>query len=201
MVHYIKQNFFNKKYNNSPIVFLDRDGVILKNRDFILNKKNISFYNSAVDAIKLLNSYNLPVVIITNQPGVARGWITIRDLKEINEEVVKQLSQHNAFIDAIYSCPHHPQANLIEFRTICSCRKPATLLLKDALCDFNTETKRSYFIGDKTTDIQAGKDMGIKTILVKTGYAGNDKKCKVIPDFIFQNTLQAVKKILKDFNL
>lgn len=201
MKRFIKQYFSQKINKNLPIVFFDRDGVILKNRDFLLNKKDIVFYNSAIKALQLLNSYNIPVVIITNQPGVARGWISESDLKEINKEVAKLLATRNAFIYAIYSCPHHPQGDLLEYRANCKCRKPGTLLLEDALKESNNKINNCYIIGDKTTDIQAGKNMGIKTILVKTGYAGQDKICKAAPDYTCTNALQAVKKILNDFNL
>ncbi len=201
MKQYIKQ-IFEKKFNkNKPIIFFDRDGVLTRKRDYLLNKKDISFYKSTVKAIQLLNLHQFPIVIITNQSVVARGWIAPSCLMEINEEIVKLLRQNGAFINAIYSCPHHPQANLEQYRVTCKCRKPKTLLIDDALKNFKIKTKKGYLIGDKTTDIQAGKDAGIKTFLVKTGYGGKDKKCEVVPDYICKNALQAVKIILKDLNL
>lgn len=201
MKQYIKQ-IFEKKFNkNRPIIFLDRDGVLTKKRDYLLNKRDISFYKSAINGIQLLNSHQFPIVIVTNQPGVARGLMTSSYLMEINEEIVKLLRQNGVFINAIYSCPHHPQANLEQYRVTCKCRKPGILILEDAAREFKININKCYLIGDKTTDIQAGKDAGIKTFLVKTGYGGKDKKCEVVPDYICKNALQAVKIILKDLNL
>lgn len=139
-------------------------------------------------------------MVVSNQPAVARGLITSSDLIEINEEIVRQLKEKNAFINAIYSCPHHPQANLLEYRIDCECRKPKTLLLEDALRQFKTNVKKYYLIGDKTSDIQAGKNIGAKTFLVKTGYGGKDKKYDLNPDYICKDSLQAVKIILEDFS-
>lgn len=201
MKQFIEQIFEKTINNNKPMVFFDRDGVITKKSDFILHKKEISFYKSAIKAIQLLNSYKFPVVVVTNQPGVARGLITESDLLRINEEIIRQLKQNHAFINAIYSCPHHPEANLPNYRIRCLCRKPGTLLIKEALKQFKTNTSKCYFIGDQTIDIQAGKDVGAKTFLVKTGYGGKDKRCEVTPDYVCKNTLEAVKIILKDFNL
>lgn len=198
---YLKQIFEEKFDKDKPIIFLDRDGVITKKRDYLLDKKDILFYKSSIKAIQLLNAHQFTIVIVTNQPAIARGLINVSHLIEINEEIVKRLRKNNAFVSAIYSCPHHPQANLPEYRTNCQCRKPGTLLLKDALIQFKNNVKKYYLIGDKTTDIQAGKDIGAKTFLVKTGYGGDDKKCEAVPDYICKNTLEAVRIILKDFSL
>lgn len=201
MKQYIKQ-IFEKKFNkNKPIIFFDRDGVITKKRDYLLNKNGISFYKSAIKAIQLLNSHQFAIVVVSNQPAIARGLITSSDLIEINEEIVRQLKEKNAFINAIYSCPHHPQATLSDYRINCKCRKPGTLLIKDAFKNFGIKTKNGYLIGDQTTDIQAGKDAGLKTFLVQTGYGGRDKKCEAVPDYICKNALQAIRIILKEFNL
>ncbi len=200
MKQFIKQ-IFEKKFNNNPIVFFDRDGVITKKRDFLLNKKGISFYKSTIKAIQLLNSNKFPIAIVTNQPVVARGLITSSDLLDINVEIVKRLKENNAFINAVYSCPHHPKGNLSKYRILCRCRKPGTLLIEEGLRQFEASSNKSYLIGDQTTDIQAGKDSGLKTFLVKTGYGGKDKKCKAIPDYTCNNALEAVKIILKDLSL
>lgn len=195
---YIKQSF-NKKFDKAKsIVFFDRDGVITKNRDFIVNAKSIPFNNLSIEAIKLLNSHQFPIVIVTNQPIVARGWITLACLKKINKAIVAFLNKNNAYIDAVFSCPHHPQATLSQYRIDCNCRKPGTQMIKDALKHFNI--KNGYIIGDQTTDIKAGKDAGLKTFLVKTGYGGKDNKFKVAPDYICKNSLEAARIILKKLN-
>lgn len=195
---YIKEIFEEKFDKDKPVIFLDRDGVITKKKDYLLDKKDILFYKSSIKAIQMLNSHQFTIIVVTNQPAVARGLITESNLIEINKEIAKRLRKNNAYINAIYSCPHHPDANLPEYRINCQCRKPGTLLLEDALKQFKTNTTKSYLIGDKTTDVQAGKNIGAKTFLVKIGYGGKDKKCEAVPDYICKNALQAVKIILRN---
>lgn len=193
MSSFITQIYKKTKTKPVGVAFLDRDGTIVRGRDFLTEKEEIKFYKHTSSAISLLNKNNFLVIIITNQPVVARGWISEEELKEINNLIVKKLNKKGVIVNAIYSCPHHPEANIKKYKKICSCRKPGTLMLEEAMKDFRIKNKPGFMVGDKTVDVKCGKDFGIKSILLKTGYYGSDKKYGVKPDFIKANLLSAAK--------
>jgi len=130
---------------------------------------------------------------------IAKGFMTEKDLDEIHKKLETELGKKGAKIDAIYYCPHHPDkgfaGEVTELKIKCNCRKPKIGLFMRAQKDFNIDFKKSYLLGDQTGDILAGKRAGCKTILVKTGYAGGDKKFFVKPDFIVKNLFQAVQNL------
>jgi len=178
-------------------VFLDRDGVINREVDVLKSVKQLRLLSGTARAVEKINKLGFLAVIITNQPVIARGWLTENEVDEIHTVLIKRLGGKNAKIDAIYYCPHHPNANLKKYRLKCSCRKPDTGLIKKAAKDLNINLKKSFMVGDRTADILAGKRAGLKTILVKTGYAGKDGKHKIKPDFVAKNLSGAVKIIQK----
>ena len=178
-------------------VFLDRDGTINKEVDNLRDISQLQLLPNVAKAINKLNQNNFLVIIITNQPVVARGWITKKRLIEIHQLLMVKLQKQGARIDAIYYCPHHPDANLRQYRKDCPDRKPNIGLIKNAVKDFNISLSDSFLIGDSTTDIKTANNADIKNILVKTGYAGKDKKFDVIADFTVKNLLEAVSIICK----
>ncbi|MBI4009514.1 HAD family hydrolase [Candidatus Roizmanbacteria bacterium] len=178
-------------------VFLDRDGVINKEVDNLRDVKQLLLLPHVSEAIKILNRNNFLVIIITNQPVVARGWISEKGLNEIHQELLQRLKKQGAKIDAIYCCPHHPNASLVEYRKDCEDRKPNIGMIKKAGEDFNISLKNSFFIGDSTTDLETAKRAGSKSILLQTGYAGKDGKFKSKADFVVKNLYEAVKLICK----
>ena len=135
--------------------------------------------------------------MITNQPVVARGLITLSGIDKLHQLIIDRLNVRNASLDDIYFCPHHPNADLIEFRVKCSCRKPEIGMILEAIKKYNIDIKKSFFVGDTTVDILTGINAGLKTILVKTGFAGSDKKFQVKSDFEV-NDLKGVLKILRN---
>ena len=179
-------------------VFLDRDGTINREVDVLRNVKQLRILPGAAKAIKLINKMGYLAVIITNQPVVARGWRTEEELDEIHAILIRRLGRTGAKIDGVYYCPHHPTANIKKYRMRCTCRKPGIAMIRRAARQFNIEMKGSYMIGDSTRDVLTGKRAGVKTILVKTGYAGEDGKYNVKPDFVAKNLLAAVKIIGKN---
>lgn len=179
-------------------VFLDRDGVINREVDVLRNIKQLKLLPGAARAVEKINKLGFLAIIITNQPVIARGWLTEKEVDEVHAVLIKRLGQKNAKIDAIYYCPHHPNANLKKYRIKCSCRKPGTGLIKKAVKELKINLKESFMVGDRTADILAGKRVGLKTILVKTGYAGKDGKHKVKPDFTAINLLKAADVIKKN---
>lgn len=178
-------------------VFLDRDGVINREVDNLSKIEQLRLLPKSAEAVKIFNNLGILVIIITNQPVIARGWITSKELEEIHRVLLKRLSEKGAKIDAIYYCPHHPNANLKKYRQNCSCRKPKIGLIEKAAKDFPINLKKSIFIGDSTRDILTGKNAGLDTILVKTGFKGEDGIFDIKPDFEAKNLLEAVKIVKK----
>lgn len=182
--------------NLKKAVFLDRDGVI--NHDpkrFVRSCEEFSFLPRAKEAIKQLNGTDFKVIVVTNQSGIAFGKYTENILQDIHQLMQKELSQFGASIDAIYYCPHHQEGLLENYRKNCQCQKPNPGMLLQAAKEHDLELKNSFIIGDKTSDIAAGKRAGCKTILVKTGYGGSDKACEVEPDYIVEDLKSAVDLI------
>ena len=184
-------------------VFLDRDGVINEARGFIINVKDVRIFKEVPDAIKKLNK-RFYVIIITNQPQVGRGLCTERRVKKINSYIVKELRKKGAKINAVFYCPHHPEqhsdipAFAKKYRIKCECRKPNIGMIIKAKKRFGLDIKKSYFVGDTTIDVKTGKNCGCKTVLLRTGYAGKDRKYKVKPDFISKNMKTASETIISD---
>lgn len=197
----MQQSFVKQIYQKGPfarkiMVFLDRDGTINRDISLLTDQNQVHIFQSTAPAIRIFNALKVPVVIVTNQPVIARGLITAQKAMQINDFLYSTLRKKRAYISAIYACPHHPNANLAAYRDHCQCRKPGGLLLQKAAKNFNIGLDNdSYIIGDQTVDIQTGKTLGLTTILVKTGHCGKDKKYQVEPDFICQTIYQAAKLI------
>lgn len=173
-------------------VFLDRDGTINEEVNYLCDTNNLKILPGVAEAIRMLNKNKYKVIIVTNQSAVARGLLTIEKLNKIHEKLLNLLSSKGAVIDAIYYCPHHPSEN-------CECRKPKIGLILRASREHNIDLDKSYMIGDKLADIEAGKKAGCVTILVKTGYGKeeiNKINFEVQPDFIAEDLYEAVKIIL-----
>lgn len=181
--------FFFKK---EPAVFIDRDGTINDKIEEVKYSKDFKLLPNTIKALKLLQQKtNYKLIIITNQIGIGRGNISIEDYNKVNAKMMKLFSKNNIKIDAVYFCPHKIHEN-------CNCRKPKTGLFKQAKKDFNLNFKKSWMIGDKTSDIKVGKNIKCKTILVKTGAAGKDNKYNVKPIHIVNDLYDAAKLIVKN---
>jgi len=201
----VRQDYASEKIKNLNLknkrkaVFLDRDGVINKEIDQLSRIKDFKIYSFAAKAIKKINDSGYLAIIITNQPMIAKGFMTEADLNEIHKKLETELGLKGAKIDAIYYCPHHPKkgfkGEVPELKIKCNCRKPKIGLFLKAGKEFNINLKKSYLIGDQAIDILAGKRAGCKTVLVKTGYGKNHKLFSVKPDFIAKNLAEAVKII------
>jgi len=177
-------------------IFLDRDGVIVKQKHHLKDKKDLELILNSGKAIRLFNDRGYLTVITTNQAVVARGLCTIQEVNEINHYMEELLKQQGAKIDRIYFCPHHPtKGNNPEYTKNCDCRKPKIGLILQAKKDLDINLNKSWLIGDKTSDIQTGKNAGCKTILVETGYAGRDNLVSVKPDFVAKDLWDATYKI------
>ena len=146
------------------VVFLDRDGVLNKNKDdYVKHISELEIFPFISESIKKLQSVGFKIIVITNQSAINRGLITEKHLNEIHEKIQSFLIQHNAKIDYFYYCPHTPTEN-------CSCRKPKSGLLLKAIDDFSIDVNNSWFIGDRDSDIQAGESVGCKTLKIQNNF-------------------------------
>ncbi len=182
-------------------VFLDRDGTLIPDRDCLRRPEELELLPGVADAIHQLNHNGWRVVVVTNQPVVAKGWCTEAELQVIHNKLETLLGREHAFLDRLYYCPHHPAKGFPgerpELKTDCDCRKPKIGMLQRAARDLNLDLKSCWLIGDTTTDVQTARNARVKAILVRTGYAGRDGKHTAEPDFAFDTLGQAVTFVLK----
>lgn len=182
-------------------VFLDRDGTIIKQVELMHSVEELHLLPGTAGAISALNKLGFLVVIVTNQPVVARGIVGPKEIDRIHAVLIERLNGKGAKVDAVYFCPHHPEATRPEYRLHCGCRKPEPGMILKGLKKLNINPKKSFMIGDALIDVVSGKKAGLKTILVKTGpgHARLDEKYKdVKADFTVKNLMQAVKAIIGD---
>ena len=180
-------------------VFLDRDGTVNEEVEFLRTPDELALVPGAASAIRALNALHVVTCVISNQSGVARGIITEADLVPIHARLHEELRKGGAKVDAIYYCPHHPTEGLAPYRVVCDCRKPRTGMLLRAERDFGIDLERSFVVGDRQADILAGKAVGATTVLVLTGYgktsAADFASNHEGPDRIVPSIVEAVEFI------
>lgn len=178
--------------------FLDRDGVIIQEPPHYAHTPDqMRLIPGTKEAIRLLNENDFKVVIVTNQAGVAKGYYTEEDVISFNQLMKEELELYYVKIDAIYYCSHHPNAKIEKYRIDCNCRKPKPGMLKIAEKELGIDFKQSFMVGDKKSDIDAGKSVGCKTVLVLTGQGIEESKNNnIICNFIANNLYDAVIKIV-----
>jgi D-glycero-D-manno-heptose 1,7-bisphosphate phosphatase len=157
-------------------VFLDRDGTINEEKEYLYLAEDFTFIPGAVEAIKALKKAGFLVIVVTNQSGVARGYYTERDVHILHEHIQDELARYETRIDAFYICPHHPTEGLGNHRKSCNCRKGAPGMLLQAAADYQIDLSKSYIVGDKLADVEAGSRAGCTPILVLTGYGSIEYK-------------------------
>ena len=153
-------------------VFLDRDGVITQEPPYYAHRRDqLALVPGAAEAIRLLNDNGFLVVVVTNQAGIARGFYEEKDMHVFNGAMKEELNKEkSAHVDAIYWCSHHPEAVHEKLRVVCDCRKPNAGMIVRASRELSIDPERSFMIGDKWSDIEAGKKAGCKTLMVRTGH-------------------------------
>jgi D-glycero-D-manno-heptose 1,7-bisphosphate phosphatase len=173
-------------------VFIDRDGTLNKEVEYLSNPSHLEFLPGSLSALKLLQENGYKLILVTNQAGIAKGKITFEQLYAIHDKMLAHMHEEGIEFTKkeIYFCPHHEDEK-------CDCRKPNVKNFKHAEKQFNLDPKKCYVIGDKTSDIEAGKRGGYVSILVKTGYGGKDGKYPSKPDFIAKDLLTAAEMIIK----
>jgi D-glycero-D-manno-heptose 1,7-bisphosphate phosphatase len=184
---HIQKCFFKK----SPAIFVDRDGTINEEIMYLHHPEKLKLYPDTLSGLKKFQNLGYRIVIVTNQPGIGIGYYPEEDFYRVNRRMLELFSREEILIDKIYFCPHSKSEK-------CSCRKPNLALIKRAENELNIDLGNSFFIGDKTSDIETGKKAGMKTILVKTGFKGEDREYHVKPDYLADNLLDAANIILKN---
>jgi D-glycero-D-manno-heptose 1,7-bisphosphate phosphatase len=153
-----------------PAVFLDRDGVVIEDTHYIDSIDRVHLVPGSAEAITALNRAGWPVVIVTNQAGIAKGFFPVETMNKIHVHLGELLRAHGGKVDGIYFCPHHPEGELVEYRRDCECRKPKPGMLLRAATELGLDLTRSWMIGDRISDLEAGSAAGCRTVLVRTGY-------------------------------
>lgn len=184
-------------------VFLDRDGVITQDPPHYAHKpEQLKLVPGAAEAMRSLNEKGLAVVVITNQSGVARGYYTEEDVAIYNKALEEELLKGNARVDAMYYCPHHPDFGDSKYKINCDCRKPNPGLLLLAAKELDIDLERSFVVGDKLSDIMAGKSVGCAAILVLTGHGKEElDKSKGEFDCSVPSIVEAVEWIMDNLNV
>jgi D-glycero-D-manno-heptose 1,7-bisphosphate phosphatase len=181
---------------NDVAVFVDRDGTINVDVDFLSSPSQLQLIPRSAKAIKALNDLGVPVIVITNQSGIARGLYSEDDLRRVHSAMDEMLKQYGATITAYYYCPHHPTDGIAPYVKDCECRKPKPGMLLRAKKKFGFNLKRSSIVGDKLVDVQAGKSVGAVAIQVATGYGTKEKDlCADIRDYYAVDLFDAVQFI------
>lgn len=179
-----------------PAVFLDRDGTVNHDKNYLSDEKDLKIYGFVKKAVLKLRKAGFKIVIVTNQSGIARGFLTEKKLKTIHRTLIKMLKEINVKIDGIYYCPHGPDDD-------CGCRKPKTGMALRAARELNLDLKKSYTVGDSVRDYLLGNNFGGKGILVLTGH-GKKQACRIEseeqkPLAVVKNLYDAAGVIVNDF--
>ena len=185
--------------NPRPAIFLDRDGVVIEDAHYLASPKQVRLVPGSADAIAALNRAGWPVVVVTNQAGVARGLFTERAVEAVHAHLSEQLASYGARVEAYYYCPHHPAGEVEAYRVACDCRKPKAGMLLQAAADLGLDLERSWMVGDRESDLEAGAAVGARTILVRTGYgaaadATQLDRTRLNLDLVAANLADAVAK-------
>ena len=177
-------------------VFLDRDGTVNVEKEYLHRTEEFEFIADAPDAIRLLKKAGFLVIIVTNQSGIGRGFFDEAAVHRLHRYMDEELSRFGAAVDAYYLCPHHPLHGIGEYRRECGCRKPLPGMLLEAADDFSIDLTASYIIGDKMADVEAGLAAGCRPLLVRTGYGGMESVS--LPDGVssYADIMAAVRAII-----
>jgi D-glycero-D-manno-heptose 1,7-bisphosphate phosphatase len=157
-------------------VFLDRDGTLIEEVGYLDRTERIALYPYATDAIRSLNRAGFPVVMVTNQSGIARGFFSEAVVEDCHRHIAELLGRGGAHIDAYYYCPHHPDGRVPEYAIRCECRKPGRGLVDRAARELGVNPERSFTVGDRWVDIALARTIGGRGVLVRTGYGAGEEQ-------------------------
>jgi histidinol-phosphate phosphatase family protein len=185
-----------RRFPGRTAALLDRDGVINNNGWYVNSVEEFELLPGAATAIRRLNDAGIPVVVITNQGSVALEYLTLPELERIHQKMDRLLAAEGAHIDALYAALTYPEGTVPELTKESKYRKPEPGMIEQARDDLGIDPRRSYVVGDATSDILAGNRAGCFTILVETGFAGQDGKAEATPNAVVADLSAAVDLIL-----
>lgn len=161
-------------------VFLDRDGTIIEDVDYLTDLERIRLLPGVVNALRRLRAAGYLLIVVTNQSAIARGWLTEGRLADIHAELNRQLQAEGTRVDAYYYCPHLPDAAVNRYSVVCDCRKPEPGMLRRATREWHVDPAASFMVGDSERDAEAGRRAGCRPILVG-GKSGHATGCPAVP--------------------
>lgn len=179
-------------------VFLDRDGTINVETEYLNRVEDFALIPGAAAAIRRLNAAGFLVIVVTNQSGIGRGYYDEAALERLHRHMDLELARFGATVDAYYFCPHHPQHGIGAYGVECACRKPLPGMLLQAAADFPLDLPASFIIGDKLADVEAGLKAGCCPLLVRTGYGAADESRLPAGVTAYADLTAAVEGILRD---
>jgi histidinol-phosphate phosphatase family protein len=177
----------NVNISDKPLVILDRDGTVIVDKHYLSEANDVELLPHAAEGLKLLTAIGLPLVVVTNQSGVGRGFFRMQDVDAVHDRLRTILGRHQIELAGIFVCPHAPDDG-------CDCRKPLSGLVRRAARELGVNLSRTFTIGDKACDIQLGHNLGGQTFLISNGRKDVWKAGKP-PDFVVANLLAAAKII------
>ena len=177
-------------------IFLDRDGTINVEKDYIYKSEDLVFEEGSIEALKTFKNLGYILIVVSNQSGIARSYFTEADLNIFNNNMNEILKKNGVEITEFYCCPHHPDG-IGKYKKVCECRKPNNKMIEDAIKKYNIDREKSYMIGDKISDIGAGLKSNLKTVLVKTGYGLKDMEKIDKNETLICENLKDFSEILK----
>jgi D-glycero-D-manno-heptose 1,7-bisphosphate phosphatase len=177
-------------------VFLDRDGTVTEEVGYLNHVSRFRLLQGVAEAIRRLNDAMLPVIVVTNQSGVGRGYFPEQVVRDVHARMIEELRGAGARLDGVYYCPHLPADD-------CECRKPKTGMLIQAARELSLDLKRSFVVGDRHGDVELANRAGARSVLVRTGYgegelAWHAKNWPRQPEFVATDLSDAVAWILKE---
>ena len=156
--------------------FIDRDGTINEEKEYVNRIEDFELIPGSLEALKLLTEHQVKIYIITNQAGIAKGYFTLDQFHHLTHHMMNRFKNEGIKIEKVLVCPHHPDGIVPEYTKDCLCRKPNNKLIQDIMDENGFEADEVVLIGDKNTDVEAGKRLGLKTYLVETGYGAEEKR-------------------------
>ncbi len=179
-------------------VFLDRDGTIIEEKNYLQDPDQVVLIAGAAKAISLLSQKGYYIILVSNQSGVARGYFTEKDVIRVNQRVQELLQEQGASIDAMYYCPHHPEGSIAKYKIDCNCRKPKPGMGIQASRELDLELSNCFMIGDKAADVEFAINCGMKNgFLVATGH-GKEQDLPGEYGKRAADILQAAKMIIEE---
>ena len=179
-------------------IFLDRDGNINVEKEYLYKPEDFEFETGAKKAIKIFKELGYIIVVVTNQSGVARGYYGESDVEKLHEYINKELEEIGVKVDAFYYCPHHPTKGTGEYLTDCMCRKPELGMFEEARKDLDIDYRNSIIVGDKISDVEVGLRLGMRPVLVRTGHGAQEEKKRYFEFEVYDTLYKFAEKLKQE---